>query len=457
MTDAAVIVGSVGAAILAARLLEPRAAASLPTSGLIAAFTVAVWAAFITAAHTRDDRVLGVGASEYRRVANSTALAFGLLAFVFVTVRVEVARPFVLVALPIGLFGLLLDRWLWRKWLLRQRKHGDYLSRAIVVGAPCEVAYVARQILDRSGAGYQVVGAAVDAPELAFIEAGDERVPIVAGLGEVAQSVRDLEIDAVILAGLERHEDDYVRRLSWQLEGTSAQLVLSSRLTDVAGPRIHFRPIDGLPLIQVEIPHFDGGKHALKRGFDIVAASLGLIAISPLLIAIAIAIKLDSRGPILYVQERIGRDGQAFRLLKFRSMIPDADRVRTSLLEQNDAAGLLFKVKDDPRVTRTGRFLRRHSLDELPQLWNVVRGDMSMVGPRPPLAAEVHEYADHVRRRLLIKPGLTGLWQVSGRSDLDWDESVRLDLYYVENWSLTGDLMLIWRTIRVVVRPVGAY
>ncbi|AWB96292.1 polyprenyl glycosylphosphotransferase [Agromyces badenianii] len=457
ITDAIVVVASVVVSLGAAIVFEPAATASPLAFGVIAAFTVATWLTFLAAAHTRDERVLGMGASEYRQVANSTALAFGLLALVFVITRVEFARSFVLVALPIGLLGILIDRWLWRKWLLRRRDRGDYLSRAIIAGSRREVEYVARQILERSGAGYHVVGAAIDAPGQSFIDAGGERVPIVAGLDEVAQSARDLGADAVILAGLTRDEDDYVRRLSWQLEGTRADLVLSSRLTDVAGPRIHFRPIDGLPLIQVEIPQFDGGKHALKRGFDIFASALGLLAIAPVLIGIALAIRLDGPGSILYTQERVGRDGKTFKLMKFRSMIPDADRVRAELLERNEASGLLFKLKDDPRVTRTGRFLRKHSLDELPQLWNVLRGDMSMVGPRPPLAEEVNGYAEHVHRRLLIKPGLTGLWQVSGRSDLDWDESVRLDLYYVENWSLTGDLMLIWRTVRVVVRPVGAY
>jgi lipopolysaccharide/colanic/teichoic acid biosynthesis glycosyltransferase len=175
------------------------------------------------------------------------------------------------------------------------------------------------------------------------------------------------------------------------------------------------------------------------------------------MLVVAVAIKLDDHGPVLFRQERVGRGGERFRMLKFRSMVPTAEQDLAALTAKNEAAGLLFKIKDDPRITRVGRVLRKYSLDELPQFWNIFIGQMSLVGPRPPLQSEVEAYADHVRRRLYIKPGLTGMWQVSGRSDLSWEESVRLDLYYVENWSLTGDIIILWRTVRTVLHPVGAY
>ena len=233
--------------------------------------------------------------------------------------------------------------------------------------------------------------------------------------------------------------------------------MLSSRLTDVAGPRIHFRPVDGLPLIHVETPTFDGGKHILKRSVDIMLSAIALIVLLPLMIAIGVAIKLDSPGPALFRQRRCSRNGRTFQMLKFRSMVQTAEDDLASLLDRNEGAGVLFKMRNDPRVTRVGRKLRRYSLDELPQIWNVLVGDMSIVGPRPPLVTEAACYEGKVRRRLFIKPGMTGLWQISGRSDLSWEESVRLDLYYVENWSLTGDLMIMWRTVKELVNPKGAY
>jgi exopolysaccharide biosynthesis polyprenyl glycosylphosphotransferase len=210
-------------------------------------------------------------------------------------------------------------------------------------------------------------------------------------------------------------------------------------------------------LIHVEIPRFEGGKHVLKRALDIVASSLGIVIVLPLCLVLAFLIHSDSPGPVLFRQERVGRDGRTFNILKFRSMVATATDDLAGLLDRNDGSGVLFKMKNDPRVTRIGRVMRKYSLDELPQLWNILKGDMSLVGPRPPLPAEVDGYEEHVNRRLYIKPGLTGMWQVNGRSDLSWQESVRLDLYYVENWSLIGDLVILWRTLRVLTHPVGAY
>jgi exopolysaccharide biosynthesis polyprenyl glycosylphosphotransferase len=190
---------------------------------------------------------------------------------------------------------------------------------------------------------------------------------------------------------------------------------------------------------------------------DVTAALAALVMLSPLLLLLAVIVRRDSPGPVVFRQDRIGKDGQVFGMFKFRSMVVDAEARLAALNQQNQGAGVLFKMKDDPRVTRCGRWMRKYSLDELPQLWNVVLGDMSMVGPRPPLDREVSGYERHTRRRLLIKPGITGLWQINGRSDLAWEEAVRLDLYYVENWSLAGDLLILWRTFRAVVRPSGAY
>jgi exopolysaccharide biosynthesis polyprenyl glycosylphosphotransferase len=246
--------------------------------------------------------------------------------------------------------------------------------------------------------------------------------------------------------------------VSWQLEGSSTDLVVSPGLTEVAGPRLHILPVAGLPLLHVDEPKFTGFRRVLKGAFDRVSAALALVLLSPIFLVLVLAVRLTSSGPALFRQVRVGRAGSTFVMLKFRSMYADAEERLASLREQSDHGdGVLFKMKEDPRVTRVGKFLRKYSLDELPQLINVVLGTMSLVGPRPPLPLEVARYEDHVHRRLLVKPGLTGLWQISGRSDLSWDESVQLDLRYVENWSLGEDLFILWKTVRAVAHGSGAY
>jgi exopolysaccharide biosynthesis polyprenyl glycosylphosphotransferase len=422
---------------------------------LVGGVVVVVWLVLLGAFRSREPRILGVGFAEYRRVATASFFAFGGLAIIFLLLKLEVARGFFVLTLPLGMGALLLSRWIWRQWLTRQRVRGRYLSRAIVGGSPVEIAYVVEQLKRNTGATYNIVGAATDSTADAA-ESAALPIPVVADLGNMALAAANLKVDTVILAGGHGDDRDFVRDLSWQLEGAATDLVLAAGLTDVAGPRIHFRPVEGLPLIHVEIPQFSGAKHILKRALDIVLSGFGLLVISPLLLVLALLVRLDSPGGAIFQQKRVGREGGSFTMYKFRSMRSSAES-EAAHTEPHDGAGLLFKLKQDPRVTRVGRVIRKYSLDELPQLWNVLRGDMSLVGPRPPLPREVAAYEDHVHRRLFIKPGLTGMWQISGRSDLSWDESVRLDLYYVENWSMTGDLIILWRTVKVLLRPVGAY
>lgn len=460
ITDFGIIVIAVTVALLA-RFGISESQVSVG-SGRVDYWTITVliigtWLLTLGAFHTRDARVVGVGAAEYKQVINASALAFGLLAIAFLIFQVDIARGYFILALPLGVTGLMLERWLWRKWLLHQRHFGHYLARAIVVGNRNDVEYVVRQIGDKSGAAYHVVGVALEAGDSAAVSACNRQVPVVADHTTVAAAAAELGVDTVIVAGQPSGGSRYIRNLGWGLEGTSAELVLSSQLTDVAGPRIHFRPVEGLPLIHVEIPRFEGSKHVMKRTFDAVAAGFGLIMLLPLLLLIALLIKLDSPGPVLFRQERCGRNQRTFQMLKFRSMVQTAEDDLEALMELNEGSGVLFKMRNDPRVTPLGQLLRKYSLDELPQLWNVLLGHMSLVGPRPPLPREVQGYEEHVHRRLYIKPGLTGMWQVNGRSDLSWEESVRLDLYYVENWSVTGDLLILWRTLRVLTHPRGAY
>lgn len=457
--DLTVIASSLGLAYLVRSVSEPTAPHStwVITYAVASSIIMATWIVALGAHRTRDIRVIGIGAGEYKRVLNASIVAFAVLGVLLFAVQAEVSRAFFFTAMGVGTVGLVSTRWMWRHWLLRQPARDRYLSRTIVVGGIEEAEYVVRQINEKSRASYNVVAATVSDSDASHIAVGDRRVPIVGEPGAVSTLARNLQADTVIVAGAASRNPSYIRSLSWDLEGTGTELVLAAQLTDVAGPRIHFRPVDGLPLMHVEIPQFEGAKHALKRSFDVVASGLGLLALAPLFGILAVLVHLDSPGGVLFRQERVGKGERSFTMLKFRTMVATAEQDLDALLAANEGNGVLFKLKNDPRVTRIGRVLRKYSLDELPQLWNVFIGDMSLVGPRPPLPREVMDYESHVRRRLYIKPGLTGMWQVGGRSDLSWEESVRLDLYYVENWSLVGDLMILWRTVKVVAQPSGAY
>jgi exopolysaccharide biosynthesis polyprenyl glycosylphosphotransferase len=285
-----------------------------------------------------------------------------------------------------------------------------------------------------------------------------ERVGLpVGGLDDVLTMADRFQADTIAVTSASETADEYLRRLSWQLEGSGIELLVAPGLIEVAGPRLHIRPFEGLPLLSVEQPSFEGWSRIAKGALDRGLALAAVVLLSPLLMMIAVAVRLSGPGPVLYRQERVGINGRTFTMLKFRSMVIGAERMLEEIRAENISDGLLFKMRDDPRVTRVGRWLRRLSLDELPQLFNVLGGAMSLVGPRPPLPDEVALYESHVHRRLLVKPGLTGLWQISGRSDLPWEEAVRLDLRYVENWSLTLDLLILWKTCRAVLTHSGAY
>ena len=458
VTDTAIVLAALAVAFFVRIADSPARAGQLSLPfWLICVCMLIAWDTALAVFHTRDARVVGVGLGEYKQVVSASIVAFGLLAMAFMVLKIDTARHYLVVAVPLGIAGLILGRLLWRKWLTRQRRFGHFLSQVVVAGKRHDVDYVLRAIEKNSGAAYTVVGTVLD--EQRTGTASDELpgVPTCYGLHNVAGVTSALGADAVIVASHPQAEGNFIHSLAWELEGTATELILASRLADIAGPRIHFRPVDGLPLIHVEIPAFEGGKHVLKRVLDVAVSAIAIAVLLPLCVAIGILIAWDTPGPVLFRQERVGRDGHTFNMLKFRSMVATATDDLAGLLDRNEGAGVLFKMKNDPRITRIGRVLRKYSLDELPQLWNILKGDMSLVGPRPPLPCEVDGYEEYVGRRLYIKPGLTGMWQVNGRSDLSWQESVRLDLYYVENWSLIGDIVILWRTLKVLTHPVGAY
>lgn len=453
ITDAGVILFAVGITAAVQVVTGVAGEEALRTGILLGT----LWYLMLGALHTRDAALFRASATEYRGVAHASGLAFGIIAMLSVVLGWQTTQLVLLVGLPLGVLTLLVTRWAWRHWLTAQRARGRFASRTLVVGNRDDVEYVIRTLHPIGASGYQVVGATLLDGNARDVEARGAQFPVLGNVNSVSTVAAELGADTIIVASRPDGEPDFVKHLSWQLEGTAAELVLSSRLTDVAGPRISFAPVEGLPLIQVQIPSYEGGQHVLKRALDIAVASIALIPIALITPILALMVKLDSPGPLFFSQERVGRDGRTFKIMKFRSMKTDAEQQLAALKEQNQGAGLLFKMKDDPRVTRVGRILRKLSLDELPQFWNVLIGDMSVVGPRPPLPSEVTAYDGTVFRRLYIKPGITGLWQVSGRSDLSWDESVRLDLRYVENWSVMNDLQIMWRTAKVMVRPSGAY
>lgn len=454
LTDAGVITG-----VTALTALVQLLALGTPGDVVLrnAAVLVVAWCLALSAVSTRDAAIFGSGATEYRRVAHASGFAFGALAVIGLLLEWEGLRPLLVIALPVGMLGILAARWGWRRWLQAQRRDGRYASRTLVVGASQDVEYVIDSLRASGETAYQIVGATLLDRNATEIMVDGDFVPVLGNINTVSVAAAQLGADAIIVASRPDGDPDFVKQLSWQLEGTAAELVLSSRLTDIAGPRISLRQVEGLPLIQVKIPSYEGGVHLLKRALDIAVATVALIPIGLITPILAALIKLDSPGPVFFFQERVGRDGRTFKMVKFRSMRTDAEQQLAALKAKNEGAGLLFKMKDDPRVTRVGKVLRKLSLDELPQFWNVLVGDMSVVGPRPPLPSEVTAYDGTVYRRLYIKPGITGLWQVSGRSDLSWEESVRLDLRYVENWSVMNDLQIMWRTARVMVQPKGAY
>ena len=419
------------------------------------ALLIVVWMLALAFADSRSDRVIGVGAAEYTRIVRASFGVFGAIAILGFLLRIDVARGYLLISLPLGVFLLLLTRWLWRQWLVAQRQVGRYTAKVLLVGSRQSVAQTARELQRTPSAGYRVVGACVPSGKIADTIEGTD-IAIMGSVDRVERALAITGADTVAVTSTDDLPANKVKQISWSLEAGRQHLVLAPSITDIAGPRVHTRPVAGLPLIHVETPRFSSGQRFTKRTVDLLLSSVGVLAISPLLLVLAVIVKLSSQGPVLFRQKRIGYHGSEFEMLKFRSMVTNAEELLADLKaqQQQDAGNeVLFKMTNDPRVTRVGRFMRRYSLDELPQLLNVLRGSMSLVGPRPPLPSEVEQYADHVHRRFLAKPGITGLWQVSGRSALSWEDSVRLDLSYVENWSLVGDLVILLKTSRAAIAP----
>ena len=414
-----------------------------------------LWIGALWLAGAYDVRFIGTGSDEYRKVLNAGVSLTAAVAIFSYAVNLQVSRTYVVIALPaITLFDLV-ARYGMRKRLHWQRGHGKCLHNVIAVGHELAVGDLITELKRDKYHGLTVVGACLARPGL-----GDEEVAgvrVYGGLDDVTAAVKAFGADTVAVTACPEMNGVRLRSLAWELEKTGTDLCVAPALLDVAGPRTTIRPTAGLTLLHVDHPQLSGFRLVLKGLFDRCAAAAALVMLAPVMAVLAAAIWLHDRGPVLFTQVRVGRDGHTFRIYKFRTMVVDAEQRKDELLASNDSDGVLFKLRKDPRVTGVGAHLRRWSLDELPQLFNIFLGHMSLVGPRPALPDEADKYLEHVRRRLVVKPGLTGLWQVSGRSDLSWEESVRLDLRYVENWSFALDLQIIWKTLSVLVRRSGAY
>lgn len=412
------------------------------------------WVAALQLAGAYDDRFVGVGSDEFRRVMNAGVALTALTAIFSYAASIELAREYVLIALPSMTAFDLLGRFRLRKRLHRLRTLGKCMRRVIVVGYPDVIGELTAMLRRETHHGLSIVGACVVGAERPAVING---VPVIGGLHSVADVVHNVQADTVAVLACREIMGTRLRDLAWTLEKTGTDIYVAPALLDVAGPRTTIRPIAGLPLLHVDHPEFTGTWRLIKTAFDRTAAFMAVLFLLPLFAAIAAIIRLDGPGPVLFRQTRVGKNGAPFTVFKFRTMVVDAEQRKAELLQLNDSDGLLFKIRKDPRVTRVGGWLRRYSLDELPQLVNVLTGDMSLVGPRPALPDEMISYGEYVRRRLAVKPGITGLWQVNGRSNLVWDEAVRLDIRYVENWSFFLDLQILWKTCAAVLRGDGAY
>lgn len=419
-----------------------------------------IWWILLGIGGARDIRMICSGGMEFKRVFLASVHAFGVLAILSYAFQISTARGYVAIALPVGLFLLLATRAAVRWLLVSGRRRGQYCHRVVILGGPEAVLHLFGALSNAPAAGYVPVASILPQHDIDSQPVKDLPLPVASvseELDEIVQALKNFDADVLIISAGSRLNPGVIRQLGWKLHELGISLIVAPALTDIAGPRIHMQPVAGLPLIHVSTPRLDGGQYLLKRTFDVLAAGVGALLLLPVFIFVAILVKITSPGPIFYAQNRVGQRGAGFSMFKFRSMCVGADdRLPELLATQGTADRPLFKVQDDPRITVLGRFIRKYSIDELPQLLNVFNGTMSLVGPRPQCKAEVALYDHNAHRRLMVKPGMSGLWQVNGRSSLTWEQALRWDLYYVENWSLGGDMAIVLRTFRAVIKRDGA-
>lgn len=420
---------------------------------LVGTIAPILWLGALVLIGSYEQRIFGLGLTEYGRILQSGLWMVAIVSIVSFLGKFDTSRAYVLLVIPIGTALLLIDRWLWRRWLLRKRNQGKELQSTIVIGNAEDRHRISASLSERPWAGYTVV-AEFDQPVTSNQGASNASGE---WMDALMQRVEDDQIMCIALSPSCGLSGSDIRELSWRIEGRGIDLLISSALGAVTGPRLSLRVATGLPFMHLDEVSLGVIKRGVKRAIDVIFSALALIVLSPILLLISLLILLTSGSPVFFSQDRAGQRGELFRMWKFRTMVRNADQQREALREATEAEGPIVKFVDDPRITPFGRFLRRWSLDELPQLYNVLRGDMSLVGPRPHPVDDVERYRSSDARRLLAKPGMTGLWQVAGRSDLSWDDAVELDLLYIENWSVLADVAILMRTMQAVLTRTGAY
>ena len=422
-----------------------------------AAVIVAAWMLAILVSGGVNPRLVAAGPEIYRNVLIGSLGAVGLVGAALFLADIPLSRPFFVALFLVGPLLLLLVRAVARRGVNLARTRGQLRSQVLVVGSTGHVRGIVRTLARETWLGYDVVGAIAPISDVRRDEGAG--VPILGDESELLDLVRAQQPDIVLFTAGSSASAEEFRRVAWELEGLDVGVIVVPGVSEISGDRIRMRPVAGLPLVHMDLPRARKALKWTKRLFDVAASATLLLLLAPVLGIVAMGVKLSDGGGVVFRQQRVGRTGEPFEFLKFRSMVVDAEarRVELEKLARDRGNDVLFKMSDDPRITRIGRFLRRYSLDELPQLWNVLRGDMSLVGPRPALPQEVIGYDIDAQRRLAVRPGITGLWQVSGRSDLSWEDTVRLDLFYVDNWSFTQDLLILVRTARAVLASRGAY
>jgi exopolysaccharide biosynthesis polyprenyl glycosylphosphotransferase len=423
------------------------------TSG---AFIVGGWLVMLVFTGAYDETYFAAGTDEYRRVFTASLGAAGLVGIGCYLTSFPLSRGFYVLLFTFGIPLLLLSRYAGRRVIQRLRSKGRLVRRILIAGGPRHVEAVADVLKRESWLGYSIIGC-VTAHEHPYPETRTG-IPVLGRTTDVADIVAAREVDTLLIAEGAFAHGNTLRQTAWELEGfRHLQIAVAPSLTDVSAGRVEMRPIAGLPLVYVGHPRAQDAAHWAKRLFDVLGSLALIVVTAPAWVWAALRIKAHDGGPVFFRQTRVGLAGETFECLKFRTMVESAESLRPALEEVRDDGGVLFKMRTDPRVTKPGRVLRRYSIDELPQLLNVLRGDMSLVGPRPPLPTEVERYGNDAARRLHVRPGMTGLWQISGRSDLSWHDTVRLDLYYVDNWSMVQDVVILLKTLSAVLAARGAY
>ena len=415
--------------------------------------------------------VMAEGYELYTKLINAAIFTIVLASCVAFMLNLQLPRTALIIAPLVGLVCELVARWMMRCLLHHHRRRGECKYTTVIVGSSEGINRTLRLMRRNSALGYMPVAVCPIAPDPRMDDAyvvtnfvadpdieGADKLRVLSFGSRFARTIERMGVQEVYIADVLSRDSKLLHAMSLAIESLGIELAISVSLADVSGHRLHLRNSAEQQVLIASLPQYRTTTYVIKRIIDIVLSAVALVISSPIMLGVAIAIKLDDGGPVLFKQTRVGIHGKPFTMYKFRSMVTNAEEIKAKLAaESGQTDRFIFKLKDDPRITKVGKFIRKTSLDEFPQFFNVFKGDMSLVGPRPALPDEVARYGSLYSTRLLVKPGITGPWQVSGRSDLSQEQSEFLDVSYIENWSITGDLAILAKTVMVVFRGTGSY